>query len=443
MARPAEELLEFDKLKEIVAGFTTCAPGRRSIEALSPRSDVAPLEAEFAMIREAMEYLRGGSELGFGSLADPEGWLPRLTVPASVLASTDLLEASTLMDAATAVRQTFKETGANHPRLAERAAALADLRHLSTAIRRAVMPNGEISDDASPQLGAIRAGWARRGKESSDSLENILRGRGEPAGADYVTLRNDRFVIPVRATDRRAVPGVVHGASATGQTVFVEPLEAIDLNNRLVQLAEDEAVEIARILAELTDRLRADRGPLESMRRIRLRISIRFSRAGDLRVSSIARTPKFTAGNSLRLEAARNPVLEATLAAGSERGADVADAGRRGNGAGDQRAQYRRKNCRAEDRRPAALSAQSGIPVTARAAELPMFDQVLADIGDEQSIAADLSTFSAHMLNLKAMLAVATESSLVLVDEMGTARRRKKARRWRWRCWRNFAHAAL
>ena len=89
MARPAEELLEFDKLKEIVAGFTTCAPGRRSIEALSPRSDVAPLQAEFAMIREAMEYLRGGLELGFGSLADPEGWLPRLTVPASVLASTD------------------------------------------------------------------------------------------------------------------------------------------------------------------------------------------------------------------------------------------------------------------------------------------------------------------------------------------------------------------
>ncbi len=227
-----------------------------------PQQDVAALDAEFALVREAVEYLRGGSELGFGSLADPDAWLGRLAIPALVLSSAELLDAASLIDNVEAVKQTFKGEAAKYPRLAARAAALADLRHLSAAIRRAVLPNGEISDDASPQLKRIRAGIGQAREKIRRSLESVMRSRGEAAGEDYITLRNDRFVIPVRAADRRGVPGVVHGASATGQTVFVEPLETIDLNNRLVQLGEDETVEIARILAELTDRLRADRGPL-------------------------------------------------------------------------------------------------------------------------------------------------------------------------------------
>ena len=118
------------------------------------------------------------------------------------------------------------------------------------------MPNGEISDDASPELRRIRGGVARTRETIQKTLERILRARGAAAGEDYVTRRNDRFVIPVRASERRAVEGVVHAASATGQTVFVEPLETIELNNRLVQLCEEEAAEIARILEELTARSR-------------------------------------------------------------------------------------------------------------------------------------------------------------------------------------------
>ena len=420
MRRPAEELLEFDKLKDIVARFTTCVPGRRSVEALRPQHDSAALEREFVLIREAMEYLRGGSELGFGSLADPEDWLLRLSVPASVLASNDLLEATSLIDAATSVRQVFKEIAPKFPHLAERAAALPDLRHLSTAIRRAVLPNGEISDDASPQLRRIRASMGESRQRIQHSLENILRARGEPSGADYVTLRNDRFVIPVRASDRRAVPGVVHGASATGQTVFVEPLESIDLNNRLVQLREDEAVEISRILAELSDRLRADRLPLEATATSIAHFDSVFARARFAREFDCV-APEFTAGNSLRVDAARNPVLEATLrpqgraavplslALGGAETVLVISGPNTGG-----------KTVALKTVGLAALSAQSGVPVATQSAQMPMFDRVLVDIGDEQSIAADLSTFSAHMLNLKSMLEAATEHSLVLVDEMGT-----------------------
>jgi len=420
VSRSAEELLEFDRLKEIVGGFTTCAPGRRVTEALVPQPKIAALDAEFVLVSEAVAYLRAGSELGFGSLADPEAWLARLAIPASMLSSAELLEAASLMDTVAGVRQTFQGEATKYPRLAERAAALADFRYISTAIRRAVLPNGEISDDASPQLKRVRAHLAQARHKIQKSLESILRARGEHSGEDYVTLRNDRFVIPVRASDRRGVPGVVHGASATGQTVFVEPLAAIDLNNRLVQLAEKETAEIIRILAELTERLRADRGPLAAAAaRIAYLDSVlargRFAREFDCVM------PSFTTGNSLRLETVRNPVLEhtlkpqgrkavpLTLALGGDETVMVISGPNTGG-----------KTVALKSVGLAALSAQSAIPVAAESAEFPILDRVLADIGDEQSIAADLSTFSAHMLNLKSMLEVATERSLILVDEMGT-----------------------
>jgi len=420
VSRPVEELLEFNRLKEIVSGASTCAPGRRAIQALAPRQDAIALDGEFMLIREAIAYLRAGSELGFGSMADPEKWLARFAVPGSVLAPAELLDVVSLTETSSAVRQTFKGENEKFPRLAERAAALMDLRSLSTAIRRAVLPNGEISDDASPQLKRIRANILQAREKIQHSLESILRARGAPAGEDYITLRNDRFVIPVRASERRGVPGVVHGASGTGQTVFVEPLDAIDLNNRLVQLGEDEMAEIARILEELTERVRADRGPLEATASSIAHLDSIFARARFAREYDCT-APEFAAGNSLRLDSARNPVLEATLRPQGRKavplslalgGAETVMVVSGPNTGG--------KTVSLKTVGLAALSAQSAIPVAAERAELPLFDRVLADIGDEQSIAADLSTFSAHMLNLKSMLEVATPRSLILVDEMGT-----------------------
>ena len=420
MSRPVEELLEFDRLKEIVSGASTCAPGRRAIQALVPQQDVAALNAEFALIREAIAYLRAGSELGFGSMADPEKWLVRLAVPGSILAPAELLDAVSLMETAHGIRQTFKGEGEKYPRLSDRAAAFVDFRSLSAAIRRAVLPNGEISDDASPQLKRIRANIQQAREKIQHSLESILRARGAPAGEDYITLRNDRFVIPVRASERRGVPGVIHGASGTGQTVFVEPLDAIDLNNRLVQLGEHETSEIARILEELTERVRADRGPLDATAASIAHLDSVFARARFAREYDCG-TPEFAPGNALRLESARNPVLEATLRPQGRKavplslalGGDETVMVVSGPNTGGKTVSLKTVGL-------AALSAQSGIPVAADRAEMPVFDRVLADIGDEQSIAADLSTFSAHMLNLKSMLEVATPRSLILVDEMGT-----------------------
>ncbi|MGB6875204.1 MAG: Smr/MutS family protein [Candidatus Acidiferrales bacterium] len=420
MSRTAEELLEFGRLREIVARNCTCAPGRRAVEKLTLRTDAESLRLEFALIREAIAYLRSGAELGFSSLADPADWLARLVMPASTLTAAEVLDAASLMDTATGLKQTLRSDAPKYPRLAERAASLADFRHLASQIHRAILPNGELSDDASPSLKRIRASMGQARDKIQQSLERILRSREEDSREDYVTLRNDRFVIPIRAADRRAIPGVVHGASATGQTLFVEPLETIELNNRLVQLFEDEAAEIARILLEFTELLRADRGPLEFAAATIADLDSVFARARYAREFDAA-IPEFSAGNHLRLTAVRNPVLENNLRhrerqivpMSIELGGDETIMVISGPNTGGKTVALKTTGL-------AALAGQSGIPVAAEGVELPLFDCVLADIGDEQSIGADLSTFSAHILNLKSMLDRATDRTLILVDEMGT-----------------------
>ncbi len=443
MSRTAEDILEFDRLRDLLRRQTTCAPGRRAVDALSFSQDRSALDAAFALIAEAVAYLGDGSEMGFGSLADPSRWLQELEAPVAVLTPLMLLDAASLADTAATLRDTFRESARadsgpsarQFPLLSARAGSIADLRPLAAAIRRVVLPNGEIGDDASPELRRIRGSMGRTRETIQKTLERMLRTRGGDAGEDYVTLRNDRFVIPVRAAERRQVQGVVHAASATGQTVFVEPFETIEHNNKLVQLAEDEAAEIARILAELTERLRANLGPLRFAVETIAELDSVFARARFAREFDCT-LPQFTNEDSLapssmdrpaserpslELKDARHPVLADTLRAHG-RGVvpmTLALGGAKtvlvisGPNTGGKTVALKTVGL-------AVLSAQSGIPVAAETARLPLVDRLLVDIGDEQSIAADLSTFSAHMLNVRAMLEAATPHSLVLVDELGT-----------------------
>jgi DNA mismatch repair protein MutS2 len=420
MSRTAQDLLEFDKLRDLLRQRTTCVPGRRAIDALAFTVDRAALEAGFAHIREAREWLRVGRDLGFGALADPQSWLEQIAGPGALLEAGQFLDVVSLLETSSWLRAQFREEAAKFPLLAVRAASLADFRDLLAVLRRCVLPNGDISDAASPTLRRIRTGIAQTRESIQKTLKQILRARNAEAGEDYVTLRNDRFVIPVRAEHRRAVPGIVHGASGTGQTVFLEPFETVETNNQLVQLAEQEAAEILRILRELTDRLQALREPLVSAAEIIAEFDGVFARARFAHDFDAA-IPEFADASTLRLVEARHPVLEdklrresrgivaMTLALGGHERVLVISGPNTGG-----------KTVALKTTGLAALSAQSGIPVAAQRAVFPLFDRVLVDIGDEQSIAADLSTFSAHMLNLKTMLQQATAQSLVLADEMGT-----------------------
>jgi DNA mismatch repair protein MutS2 len=420
MSRTAQDVLEFDKLRELLRLRTTCAPGRRAVDALEFGTDRAALEAAFALIREAREWLRGGGELGFGGLADPQDWLEKIEGPGIVLEAKEFLDAASLLETAAWLRGQFREDAAKFPLLAARAASVADFREVLTAIRRCILPNGEISDDASPALRRIRVSITQTRESIQKTLKQILRSRNAEAGEDYVTLRNDRFVIPVRAENRRSVPGVVHGASGTGQTVFLEPFETVEVNNQLVQFAEDEAAEIARILWDLTERLRVAREPLAAAAEIIAEMDSVFARGRFARDFDAA-MPEFSDAGDLRIVSVRHPVLEdklrrenraivpMTLALGGSEKVLVISGPNTGG-----------KTVALKTTGLAALAAQSGIPVAAQRAVLPIFDRILVDIGDEQSIAADLSTFSAHMLNLKSMLELASANSLALVDEMGT-----------------------
>src|SRR3984893_591153 len=235
MSRTALDVLEFDKLLELLRQRTTCASGRRFVDGLRPGMDRAATTAAFALIREARDWLRAARELGFGALADPN-WLERIEGPGMVLEAREFLDAATLLETAGWLRQQFREEETKFPLLASRAAALSEFKDLLAVIRRSVLPNGEISDDASPALRRIRASINQTRDAIQKTLKLILRTKNAEAGEDYVTLRNDRFVIPLRAENRRSVPGVVHGASATGQTIFLEPLETVETNNQLVQL---------------------------------------------------------------------------------------------------------------------------------------------------------------------------------------------------------------
>ncbi|HME11473.1 MAG TPA: endonuclease MutS2 [Candidatus Acidoferrum sp.] len=420
MSRTAEDVLEFDKLRELLRLRTTSAPGRRAIDGLQFSQDRTALEAEFALIREAREWLRAARELGFGGLSDPQEWLEKIAGLGVVLEAKELLDAVTLLETASWLRQEFREEAAAFALLSARAAAVGDFRELHAAIRRCVLPGGEISDDASTALRRIRASIGQTRDAIQKALKQILRSRNAEGGEDYVTLRNDRFVIPVRAENRRSIPGVVHGASATGQTVFLEPLETLESNNQLVQLSEEEALEVLRILRELTGRLQAVRPALVAAAETIAHLDGVFARARFARDFD-ATTPEFSDAAELRLDRARHPVLEdklrrqnreivaMTLALGGEERVLVISGPNTGG-----------KTVALKTTGLAALSGQSAIPVAAEHAVLPLFDHVLVDIGDEQSIAADLSTFSSHMLNLKSILAIATEHSLALVDEMGT-----------------------
>jgi DNA mismatch repair protein MutS2 len=257
----------------------------------------------------------------------------------------------------------------------------------------------------------------------TNKLESMLRSPeySSQLQDQVVTVRNGRFVIPVRTDQKRAVEGIIHGTSSSGATVFMEPLAVLELNNELVRLQEAEFQEIVRILAELTDLIQQSAPQLRAGRALHSEIELVFAKARFGREFDCGR-PAFSARSLLSLVKARHPLLEDNLRAEGRAISPVSldlDSTRRilvisGPNAGGKTVVLKTVGL-------LAMMAQSGIPVPADDATLPIFDQILADIGDQQSIANHLSTFSAHVLSIKSMLESATPESLILLDEIGSS----------------------
>ena len=421
------ERLEFPQLKELLRGRLTCAPGRRALEALAPSTDRSWIERELERLREALWLAEQGEAPGFGGLVDPETLLAKLGVSDVVLSPEELLDLATLLAAATATRQLLGASRFRTQllRLRELAAELHDFSALERNIRRRILPGGELDDHASPELAEIRAQIQKTEQKLHRALKRILGEAAEQAALqdEYVTLRGGRLVVPIRADARTRPDGVIHAASGTGHTLFLEPLETIALNNELVRLREEEAAEIRRILRALTDQLARRRTELERAAEVIGELDSLMARARyarDFRCTLPVLRSQADSEGGLRLTAVRHPLLQAalkdsnvvpiTLELSRERHVLVIS----GPNAGGKTAALKTLGL-------AALAAQAGIPVPAEEARLPVFEQVLADIGDEQSLVENLSTFSAHIVNLREMAAVAHERSLVLLDELGAA----------------------
>ena len=309
-------------------------------------------------------------------------------------------------------------------------ALTTSLRPLAETIERTIQPDGSLADNASPELSRIRREQERQQRAIEESLRAALRKlSGEGATQDdLITIRGERFVIPVRSELKRRISGVIHGASSSGQTVYVEPLETIEQNNELVRLIEEEQAEIHRIFVALTRQVGGyAQGLVEGARVLALVDSVqaraRFGREYDCVAPSI--TPE-----SLHLDGARHPLLEKRLRG---HGRSTRIVGARPNTAGTRRltAEARQliisgpntggKTVTLKTTALLAMMAQAGVPVPATAASFPVFTAFLADIGDAQSIEAALSTFSAHITNLDRLSRLADLRSLVLLDELGSS----------------------
>ncbi|HEV3277769.1 MAG TPA: Smr/MutS family protein [Terriglobia bacterium] len=409
--------LEFDGVLSILAEFLSGPISRSRLGELAPSTDLERIRVDLARAGEARRYASATARPGFGSLGDPEPILAKLAIEGLSCESLEILALTALARSAQNLRRAFD----SYPELDQLASGLPDFRNLLAELEGKIAPDGSVESSASPELGRIRRNVERLRHEIQTTIQRLL-GRLSRAGVaqdDIVTVRNDRLVIPIRAEEKRRVDGLVHGVSASGATLYLEPLETVPLNNELVEMEDRELAEVRRILGELTERLRDRRHDLVQAAGILAEVDLVFAKAEFGRVYNCC-LPELRPGGPLELEDARHPLLEKALRGFGRKPVPLTlrlDPDQTvlvisGPNTGGKTVVLKTIGL-------SALMAQSGLPVPAVIARLPVFGRVLADIGDLQSIEASLSTFSAHIRNLRRMAEAAGPGDLVLADELG------------------------
>ena len=397
--------------------------GRRHVLELLPSTDRNVIERELDLTTECADYISTGGAFGLGEVTDPQDSLDELHIAGTGLDPHQILALQSLVSTGMDLRTQFgePESRQRYPHLSSISTSIPDLRRMLASIRGKILPNGEIDDNASPELRRIRRECNERRSRIYRNLESLMHERAPSAiQEEIVTIRNGRFVIPVRTDSRSQVPGVMHGLSSSGQTTFVEPLGIIDQNNELVRLREQEEIEIGQILIALSETLRADLPGIHAVVKAVARIDFIHAKA-RLSAEFKCVRPRMVEGGHLSLRDARHSLLEHMLRQSGGAVVPISldlDAEHQtmvisGPNAGGKTVVVKTVGL-------IALMAQMGLHVPAGEAMLPVFSQVLADIGDQQSIAANLSTFTAHMRNISEMAATVAPPALILIDEVGT-----------------------
>jgi DNA mismatch repair protein MutS2 len=419
--RFSRDVLEFPAVLELLRGYLSGPLSGPCLDSVEPHARIDLIRRQLEQAKEAREYLRESPRPSLGSLRDPRPLLDKLRIEGAALEALEIFALTGLARAALATQRLFAKCPM--PRLEELARSLADFRDLVTELEGKIRPDGSVDSSASPELARIRRAMERLRVEVQALLERLLRrfSRDGVLQDAVVTLRNDRFVIPVRVEEKRRVQGVIHGASSSGATVYLEPMETLPLNNELVEFQEREFAEIQRILGEFSRKLRERREDLLRATEILSELDLAFAKAEFSRQYDGC-IPEFSSDRTLLLKDARHPLLEKTLRAQGRSPVPLSIELKppkimmivSGPNTGG-------KTVALKTLGSAVLMAQAGIPVPAGEFKLPLFRRVLADIGDQQSIEANLSTFSAHVTNIQRMAEAAGEKDMVLLDELGTS----------------------
>jgi DNA mismatch repair protein MutS2 len=418
----ATAILEFDGVRALVAGRTRTPMGRRRALSLAPSHEPREVARRQRLLAEALALGDEGELPAFPDLEEAEEHLDHLDVAGAVLEVEGLRNLARLAVAMADLTGGLRRRRREAPDLNALAESVPDLTPFQKATRGVFAAAGGLEDSASPQLASVRRRLVTAGERlrrkmatylSAPEAERYLRD-------EYVTQRGGRFVIPVRADHRAAVNGIVHGSSTTGVTLFVEPLETVDLNNDLVRLQEEERVEVARVLAALTEEARRCRHGLRQAADVVAALDL-ITASARLGLDYEARPARLEEGSRITLVEMRHILLEERLRGEGSRAVPVTlhmEEPERvlvisGPNTGGKTVALKTVGL-------AALMNQAGLPVPARDAALPVFSQVLADIGDHQSITENLSTFSSHVSALVRMTSRVEPPALVLIDELGT-----------------------
>jgi DNA mismatch repair protein MutS2 len=444
VAHTSSRLLEFESLRDLLAGYASSPLGKRRIAELLPSLSRPWIETQQQLTMEIREYRRVGGRFEFAGLPEVQRLIEKSRIAGAALETTEIRDVILAADRASEWREIVRQ-----PPAAMRSAwtgvealsaGIQDFTGFLRSFHNKILPDGTLDDCASPELSRIRRDSEKQKRQIQESLRGYLRklAEGGTVQDELITIRGERFVIPVKVEQKRRVPGVVHGASSSGQTVFVEPLETIEQNNELVRLLDEEQAEIHRILLEMTHLIGENADAILTAADVLAELELQFAKARfaedyncvavtlaesdqDSRGEGRIR-PSEASDAGLFLHRARHPLLERNLKLKNAKIVPVTI-----EFEGDHRQlvitgpNTGGKTVTLKTLGLLALMAQSGMPVPADRAHMPVFDAILADIGDNQSIEQNLSTFSAHVTNTDFISRTATANSLVLLDELGSA----------------------
>jgi DNA mismatch repair protein MutS2 len=407
--------LEFDRIIEAVASFALTPMGADRLVRLSPSTDASRVAHLLAVTTETARYLNANGPLPIRASSEFPQILASLTVEGRALEPDRLLALANFLESVEESRAAIRRAPGAFPQLESISAAAASFKGEIAQVREKIDPAGAVVDHASPELKMIRERVRKQRSRLKTTLESYLRGKdtSKYLQDQVVTERNGRYVLVIKSEHRAAIPGILHGASASGASLFLEPLSTVEINNDIVALEEQEAEEVRRILLALTDAFRSR--ALDLKRTIEAATDLDVVQARALYSESIdGIEPALSGDGAFELQAARHPLLKnpvpvtikvippatALLITGPNTGG---------------------KTVALKTAGLLVLMAQSGLRIPAvDGSRIPVFQSVFADIGDEQSIEASLSTFSGHITNIAAMDRDLAIPALVLLDEVGS-----------------------